>query len=286
MEPNALNNTTAHSKRTLLRGLLGSGRSVVVPGTHDALSAIHAQRAGFEAAYIGSYAVSASLGFPDLGLLTLDEMVRAARDISRAVTIPVIVDAEDGFSHSGGIWRTVRSFEEAGVSAIHVDDHVQGPYPQSARLAPMSDFTDRLHACVEARTDGDLVLIGRTDVALTTTDLDLIQRRVHAVASTGVDVIFAPGLDTERLEEIRKEITVPFMTGATAPYPAGKTIPGGSGIVIYPAISLLAATLHVRTLFEALRASLDVLADEGRLESPQALQRALDSGRHLSSRRP
>src|SRR5688500_15893092 len=113
----------ASQNRRAFKRLLAQGGTLAVPGAYDPVSAMLIERAGFPAVYIGSYATAAArLGLPDVGLVTMEEMAAHAKAVADAVSVPVLADGENGFANAANIWRTVRSFEQAGVCGIHIED--------------------------------------------------------------------------------------------------------------------------------------------------------------------
>jgi methylisocitrate lyase len=142
--------------------LLARGGTLIAPGAADALSARLIEAHGYECVYIGSYATAASrFAIPDTGLLTLDELAAQAKTIAGAVRIPVIADAEAGFSPD----ETVRAFEAAEVAAVHIEDHTgEGKHtdlPQ--KLHPVEEAAERIRAAVAARTNPELLIVARSD---------------------------------------------------------------------------------------------------------------------------
>src|SRR5687767_15554774 len=146
-----------------LRALLATGRMLAVPGASDALSARLIESHGYECVYIGSYATAASrFGITDTGLLSLKSLVEHARTISQAVGVPVIADAESGFEDPS---LTVKAFEEAGVAAIHIEDHTGAgkhtDLPQ--KLLSKEQAAERILAAVAARRNPDFLIAARSD---------------------------------------------------------------------------------------------------------------------------
>jgi methylisocitrate lyase len=130
----------AENNRQKLRDMLGSGKTLIVPGAYDPMSAMLVERAGFQAVYIGSYATAAAgFGMPDVGLVTMEEMVAYAKAITDAVDIPVIADGENGWNNAANIWRTIRSFEQAGVCGIHIEDHEFGKHTTVPQILASSE---------------------------------------------------------------------------------------------------------------------------------------------------
>lgn len=235
---------TPAARRLALKALIGSGRTITVPGCHDALSALLVAEAGFEVGYVGSYATAAAdLGLPDVGALGLDDLVHRARRVADAVAVPVVADAEGGFHEPGNIWRTVRAFEEAGVAAIHIEDHAGGKHtdlPQS--LIPLEAMTARLAAALEARRDPNFQIIARTDAVWATGDPEEALRRIRAFAAVGADMVFPTGATPEMIAAFRAAVPVPYavIDGPGHPRFAGRDT--AASLVLYYGFSLFAAT--------------------------------------------
>lgn len=188
-----------------LAAALGQGRAQIIPGAYDALSAKLVEEAGYELVYVGSYATAAAgFALPDVGALTLDQLVAHARTVVDAVGLPVVADAEGGFFEAPNIWRTVRAFEEAGVAAIHIEDHAGGKHtnlPQS--LIALDTMLQRLKAAMDARKDRDLAIIARTDAIWATRNPDEAIRRMNAFAGIGIEYVFPTGATPDFLRALR-----------------------------------------------------------------------------------
>lgn len=183
-------------------------KALVIPGAYDALSAMMVQEAGYPAVYVGSYATAAAgFGLADVGVLTLDELARHAKSVSGAVSVPVIADAEGGFFDPGNIWRTVQAFEDAGVSAIHIEDHAGGKHTNlEQKLIPLELMLQRLQAALDARRNPDFLIIARTDAIWATHNVDECVERLKAFANIGITHFFANGADPATLREIKKKV--------------------------------------------------------------------------------
>lgn len=229
-----------HSRRTQLRQLVARGRAVVALGATDALSARLIESHGFDCVYIGSYATSASrLALPDTGSLTLDELAAQARSIVNAVGVPVIADAEGGFFDAANLWRTVQAFEQAGVAAIHLEDHAFGKHaPVEQKLRPAGEMAARIRAAVEARSDPDFMIVARSDAFWIAQDLDQTITRLSLYAEAGADMVFPTLVGPAELAEVRRRVARPAMI-VDMP---GRTLAEheGAGIVLYFAFSALA----------------------------------------------
>ncbi len=199
-----------------LRELLARNTILMAPGCHDALGARFIQKAGFQAAYMTGYGVACSLlGRPDLGELTLTEMVSHAHRIAAAIDIPLICDADTGYGGPLNVQRTVREFEMAGVAAIHIEDQME-----PKRCAAMEGFrviepeaaVERIRAAVAAKRDPDFVIIARTD-SRPVYGLEHAVRRAKAFAEAGADMVYVELLGSvEEVEYAARSISgVPIL---------------------------------------------------------------------------
>ena len=181
-----------------LRERLGAPEMLVAPFLYDALQAKLAQAAGFEAVYMTGFGTAAARGYPDLGMLTLSEMVSNARSIARAVEIPVICDADTGYGNTLNVTRTVREYEDAGAAAIHIEDQVWAKrcgFLEGKEVIALEDMVPKLRAACDARRDPDFVIIARTD-ALQPHGWDEAERRARAYFEAGADLVFVDGIRT------------------------------------------------------------------------------------------
>jgi 2-methylisocitrate lyase-like PEP mutase family enzyme len=198
-----MNDSDTAEKRRCFKSRLTRKPIVVAPGCYDAFSARLIEYAGFEAAYMTGAGVSAGLaGVPDIGLLTMTEMVEQARRITDAVKIPLISDADTGYGGALNVYRTVRQFESAGVCAVHIEDqelpkrcgHLEGK-----RIVPVETMVERIKAAVDARSDPNFLIIARTD-ARAVYGLDDAIERSRRYGQAGADVLFVEA--PEGLEEL------------------------------------------------------------------------------------
>jgi 2,3-dimethylmalate lyase len=183
-----------------LRELLAGGEPVLAPGAYDALSARLVEQAGFEAVYMTGFGASASLlGRPDIGLLSFGEMVHSARRLAQAVEVPVIADADDGYGNPINVIRTVKEYEAAGVSAIHIEDQVSPKkcgHLEGKQVIEASEMVEKVRAAAEARSSEDFVIIGRTD-ARAVEGLDGALERARRYREAGADVLFVEAPQSE-----------------------------------------------------------------------------------------
>src|SRR2546423_4207646 len=178
---------------TRLRELLVQRDLLVAPGAYDALSARLIAQAGFPAVYMTGFGTAASvLGQPDVGLLTMSEMVSCAAALAAVVgDRPLIADADTGYGNPINVRRTVREYERAGVAAIHIEDQVwpkKCGHLEGKQVIPLREMVQKIRAAVDARQDPDLVIIGRTD-ANGVHGLDEALRRATAYLEAGADVL-------------------------------------------------------------------------------------------------
>lgn len=181
-----------------LRGLLNGPEMLVAPFVYDALQAKIAERTGFDAVYMTGFGTAAARGLPDLGLLTMTEMVQNVRTIAHAVKIPVICDADTGYGNPVNVWRTVREYEEAGAAALHIEDQVfpkRCGFLSGKQVIPMEEMLPKVRAACDARRDGNFVIIARTD-ALAVNGWDDVVRRCRSYREAGADLVFVDGIRT------------------------------------------------------------------------------------------
>ena len=264
-----------HALRARLRALVASGRTIAVPGATDALSARLIEARGFEAVYIGSYATAASrFGLPDTGLLSLDDLAAQARTIVNAVGVPVIADAEGGFNDPANMWRTVQAFEQAGVAAIHIEDHSgtgkHTELPQTLR--PLEEAAARIRAAVEAREDPDLLIVARSDASWIAGDFEDTVRRLAAYAAAGADLVFPTLVSPGQVAEIRRRVSKPVMIVDLPKGTLADEERAGASIVLYYGFSALVQFDALDRALERFKATRDANAVPGYRERVRAFE--------------
>jgi 2,3-dimethylmalate lyase len=191
------------------RELLAGERIVVAPFSFDAMQAKIIEQTGFQAVYMTGFGTAAARGYPDVGLVTMSEMVQNASYIASAVEVPVISDADTGYGNPLNVRRTVREYEKAGVAAIHLEDQVwpkKCGFMEGKRVIPRDEMVQKIHAALDARLDSDFVLIARTD-ALAVNGMEDTLDRCRAYRGAGADLIFVDGLKTrEHIETVAKSL--------------------------------------------------------------------------------
>ncbi len=247
-----------------LRELFEAGDMVLAPGCYDALGARLVEEAGFPAAYMTGFgSAAAHLGRPDVGLMTLPEMVDNARRIAQALDIPVIADADTGYGNSINVIRTVQEYEAAGVSAIHLEDQVMPKkcgHMEGKQVVSAAEMAAKVAAAVAARHSDEFLIIARTD-ARAVEGLQAALQRARIYRDAGADVLFveAPQSEAEIEAVARAFPDVPLLFN----YAEGGKTPAvthaflrdlGFKLVIFPLTILLVATVAIRSALARVKA--------------------------------
>lgn len=181
----------------VLHQRLKAGGIIAAPGAPDSLTARLIEQAGFEAIYMTGFGATASrLGRPDIGLLTQTEMTTHARDMARAVSIPIIADADTGYGGPANIARTIEEYAQAGVAAIHLEDQVAPKrcgQLAGIKLIPAEENVRRLKCAIASRPADGPLIIGRTD-AMPAIGAEEAVRRALMYQDAGVDLVFVDGI--------------------------------------------------------------------------------------------
>ena len=187
--------TTPHTLRTRL----AEPRVLLAPGIYDALSALVAEQAGFEALYLSGASIAYTrLGGPDIGLTTFSEVTDTLAHITERVRVPVIVDGDTGFGNALNVQRTVRGFERAGAAMIQLEDQTfpkRCGHLQGKGVVPTAEMCGKLRAALDARTSDQTLILARTD-ALAVEGLEAALERAEAYLACGVDALFVEALRT------------------------------------------------------------------------------------------
>lgn len=258
--------------------MLAQEAPVIAIGAHDPLSARMVESVGFAATYVGSYATSAAAhGLPDVGAVTLTELADHAARVSRSVSIPVLADAEAGFFEAANVWRTVDAFEHAGVCGIHLEDHAGGKHTDmGTSLRSLDDTLTLVQAALEARTDPNFLLIGRTDAVWVSGDLSEAVKRMQAFVEVGVDMVFPTGITPEQLATIRPEIPIPVLALGDLPRTSvAQMADAGADVIVYYGFTLSAATRGISRALSRFRVTGDIRELDEDLEDPAKLETRL-----------
>ena len=247
-----------------LKSMLKSKKPLVIPGVYDALGAKIAQKVGFDAMFQTGYGTSATLfGMPDFGFVGAAETVDNARRICRAVSVPVIVDADTGYGNALSVWKLVKELESAGAAGIFLEDqkwpkrcgHMQGK-----EIVPQEEYTEKLSAAIDARENKDFIIVARTD-ARATEGLDEAIERGKQNKKTGADAVFVEApRSLDEMKRIGKEINAPLVAnmieGGATPLSSAETLNKmGFKIILYPLSVLYANTFATMNILKELKKS-------------------------------
>jgi carboxyvinyl-carboxyphosphonate phosphorylmutase len=250
-------------KTTRLRELINGAGILSAPGAYDAFSTKMVERVGFQAVYMSGFGTAASvLGLPDIGLLTMTEMVANAKRMADTVSIPLIADADTGYGNHLNVMRTVEEYERAGVAGLQIEDQVSPKrcgHMEGHKLIPAEEMAAKIRAAVRVRKDPDLVIIARTD-AISAEGFDEAIRRGNLYRQAGADLLFieAPTA-VEQLAKIPKLIDGPTLVNLApkTPYLHIKEYEKmGYAMAIYPPVSITCA-------YAALKEKLTELKNNG-----------------------
>jgi len=243
----------------LLRQRLKSGGIIAAPGAPDSLTARLIEQAGFEAIYMTGFGATASrLGRPDIGLLTQTEMTTHARDMARAVSIPIIADADTGYGGPANIARTIEEYAQAGVAAIHLEDQVAPKrcgQLAGIKLIPAEENVRRLKCAIASRPANGPLIIGRTD-AMPAIGPEEAVRRALMYQDAGVDLVFVDGIKKiSEVEIVARQVPGPkvvsIVDGNETTALTMRDLEGMGFAVVFYAVT---------ALFSAARAVADALA--------------------------
>ena len=242
------------------RQLLSRPQILQLPGAHNGQAAIQAKRAGFEALYLSGAAMTASMGLPDLGIITVDEVAFFIRQIVRASGLPLLVDGDTGYGEALNVMHMVRTFEEAGAGAVHLEDQLlpkKCGHLNDKKLADAHDMAAKVAAAAKARRD--LVIIARTDAAASE-GIEGAIARARLYVEAGADAIFPEALTTVDMfrEFARAMPGVKLLANMTefgrTPYQTAAEFQAlGYSMVIWPVSSLRVANKAQEKLYAAIK---------------------------------
>ena len=242
--------------------MLKEKKPLVIPGVYDAIGAKIAEKAGFNAMFQTGYGTSATLfGMPDYGFISSAETVDNARRICRAVSVPVIVDADTGYGNALSVWKLVKELESAGASGIFLEDqrwpkrcgHMQGK-----EVVSQEEYAEKLGAAIDARSSKNFIIVARTD-ARATEGLDAAIERGLYNKKLGADAIFVEAPKSiQEMKKIGKAIKAPLVAnmiegGATPLISASELNKMGFKIILYPLSVLFANTFATINILKELK---------------------------------
>jgi methylisocitrate lyase len=241
------------------RSLLKRPQILRMPGAHNGMAALQAKAAGFEALYLSGAAMTASMGLPDLGIITVDEVSFFIRQIARSAGLPLLVDGDTGYGEALNAMHMVRTFEEAGAGAVHLEDQLlpkKCGHLNDKKLADAHDMAAKVAAAAKARRD--LVIVARTDAAASE-GLDGAVARARLYMEAGADAIFPEALNTAEMFRAFAERMpgVPLLAnmtefGKTPFFTASEFEAMGYRMVIWPVSSLRVANKAQQKLYAAI----------------------------------
>jgi methylisocitrate lyase len=233
-----------------------------VVGAINAYSAMLAEASGYRAIYLsGAGVANASFGLPDLGMTSLNDVLEDVRRITGATSLPLLVDADTGWGGAFNIARTVKDMIKAGAAGIHIEDQVAqkrcGHRPNK-EIVSREEMTDRIKACVDARTDPAFVIMARTD-ALAVVGLDEVIERAWLCEQAGADAIFAEAMtDLEMYRQVVDAVKVPVLAnitefGATPMFTTDQLGSAGIAMALYPLSAFRAMSQAALNVYQQLR---------------------------------
>ena len=242
------------------RELLDHPGILQIPGTHNGMAALQARSAGFSATYLSGAAMTASMGLPDLGIITIEEVCFFIRQVARAGGLPVLVDGDTGYGEALNVMNMVRSFEDAGAAAVHIEDQLlpkKCGHLNDKKLADARDMAAKVAAAARARRH--LYLIARTDAAASE-GMDGAVARAKLYLEAGADAIFPEAMiSRETFEEFARRLPgAPLLAnmtefGRTPFFTASEFEAMGYRMVIWPVSSLRVANKAQQDLFDTIR---------------------------------
>jgi len=250
--------------KSIRKLLQDKSKPLVIPGVYDAIGAKIAEKVGFEAMFQTGYGTSATLfGMPDYGFIGSTETVDNARRICRAVSVPVIVDADTGYGNALSVWKLVSELENAGASGIFLEDqrwpkrcgHMQGK-----EVVSKEEYTEKLQAALDARSNKNFIIVARTD-ARATEGLDKAIERGLYYKKVGADVIFVEAPKTiQEMKKIGNAINAPLVAnmiegGATPISSEANLFEMGFKIILYPLSVLFSNTYATLQILRELKRS-------------------------------
>lgn len=241
------------------RQLLARGEILQMPGAYNGLAALQAKAQGFRALYLSGAAMTASMGLPDLGMITVDEVCFFIRQVSRASALPILVDGDTGYGEALNVMHMVRSFEDAGAAAVHIEDQLlpkKCGHLNDKKLASPDDMAAKIAAARKARRH--LVIIARTDAAASE-GIDGAVARAERYLQAGADAIFPEALTNEQMfREFAQRVKAPLLAnmtefGRTPFFTAAQFEDMGYRMVIWPVSALRVAAKAHEHLYAAIK---------------------------------
>lgn len=272
-----------------LHQLLQSGDIQLAPGVFDGLSARMVEQAGFKIAYASGGAIARSSGYPDLGLLTLTEVIDQVEKIVDAVSIPVIADADTGYGNVINVYRTIRLFEKIGVAGVHLEDQ-QFPkrcgHLDDKKLITIQEMVQKIKIAKDALSSNHFLLIARTD-AIAVEGFDSAIERAKAYLAAGADMVFVEAPQTiEQIEKIAELIKAPklinmFYGGKTPLVSKQRLQELGYNLIIIPSDLQRAAMFAMQKTLQLIQQQGDSSQMANELTTFQDREKIIDTEKYL-----
>lgn len=268
------------------RSLLGDRAILQLPGAHNGLAALQAKAAGFKALYLSGAAMSASMGLPDLGIITVDDVAFFIRQIARATRLPLLVDGDTGYGEALNVMHMVRTFEEAGAAAVHIEDQVlpkKCGHLNDKKLISVDEMAAKVAAAASARQH--LIIIARTDAAASE-GLEGAIARAERYLAAGADAIFPEALHNEDMfREFARRIKAPLLANMTefgrSPFFSAKKFEEmGYKMVMWPVSSLRVAAKAQEELYNTIRRDGSTEAMLSRMQTRRELYESIEYSKY------
>jgi len=254
---------SAPSPGARFRAALGEEKPLQIAGAINAYTARMAQAVGFRALYLSGGGVAAnSLGLPDLGISTMEDVLTDVRRITDATDLPLLVDIDTGWGGAFNIARTIRQMQKAGAAAVHIEDQVSAKrcgHRPGKELVPPEEMADRIKAAVDANGDDALVIMARTD-ALASEGLERAIERAQAYVAAGAEMLFAEAVtDLAQYAEFRRALAVPILAnltefGKTPLFTREELAEAGVDMILYCCAAYRAMNAAALKVYQAIRA--------------------------------
>ena len=278
-----MNHTSAGAA---FRQALAQESPLQIVGTINANHALLAKRAGYRAIYLSGGGVAAgSMGIPDLGITTLEDVLTDVRRITNVCDTPLLVDADTGFGASAfNIARTVKDLIKAGAAAMHIEDQVGAKrcgHRPNKEVVSSAEMVDRIKAAVDARTDENFAVMARTD-AIAIEGIDAAIERVHAYIEAGADLVFPEAIGTlEDYKKFSSAVSKPILAnitefGMTPLFTRDELAAQGVGMILYPLSAFRAMNKAAENVYEAIRRDGTQSAVIGTMQTREELYERID----------
>lgn len=275
---------TPEQKRKNFKAAINSGKALQFPGAFNAVSAQLIQDHGFDGVYISGAVIAADLGLPDIGLTTASEVTSRAQQIARMTDLPTLADADTGFGEVLNLARTVQIFEDAGISAIHIEDQVNPKrcgHLDGKAVVGDEQAQQRIASAVKARRDPNFQIFARTDIR-GVEGLDAAVARAKLLEDAGADAIFAEAMASlDEFAAVRKAVDIPILAnmtefGKSELFTVSELEKIGVNIIIYPVSLLRSAMGAAERVLKTLKAEGSLKAEIEAMQTRSRLYELLD----------